>query len=317
MQNISAVIGARLRKSGWAWALTVSALGACSLVAQEPAPGAAQEDSVKTEAARQETGQLDKTPRQNAKGSGKAAGSESAKATPSSETSPKEAPDLEPPQGAKRLSPKYKIWIDTKKKQVLIDGEVCLRKGPLEMFACPRGSKEHESVVSLDTKAFLVHAGLLTVGAKVGGTVQFDPRYKPAHGSEIDIRVRWIDQKGKQREARAQQWVRNGATHKELEHSWVFAGSGFWTDEQTGKRYYEAEAGDLICVSNFPSATLDLPIESSQANEGLLFEAYTERIPPLGTKVRLVLTPKADKPSNEKEGDAKKDAKEGGKKNAR
>ena len=52
-----------------------------------------------------------------------------------------------------------------------------------------------------------------------------------------------------------------------------------------------AEAGDFICVSNFTTATLDVPIESSQSNEGLLFEANTDRIPELGTPVRLVLKP--------------------------
>jgi hypothetical protein len=45
-------------------------------------------------------------------------------------------------------------------------------------------------------------------------------------------------------------------------------------------------------VSNFTTATLDIPAESSQVNEGLLFEAFAEKIPPLGTPVRLVLKPK-------------------------
>ena len=55
-----------------------------------------------------------------------------------------------------------------------------------------------------------------------------------------------------------------------------------------------AEAGDFICVSNFPSAMLDLPVESSQATEQLLFQAWEERIPPLETKVFVVLAPKVD-----------------------
>ena len=76
---------------------------------------------------------------------------------------------------------------------------------------------------------------------------------------------------------------------------WVFAGSGFWTDERTGKRYYQAEAGDFICVSNFSTAMLDIPVESSQDNAELLFVANTKAIPPLGTPVRLVLTPKLEK----------------------
>ena len=77
-----------------------------------------------------------------------------------------------------------------------------------------------------------------------------------------------------------------------MTHHWVFAGSSFWTDPADNKRYYRAEGGDVICVSNFPTAMMDLPIESTQANEELLFEAFTEHIPPRGTPVRVILAPK-------------------------
>jgi hypothetical protein len=72
----------------------------------------------------------------------------------------------------------------------------------------------------------------------------------------------------------------------------VFAGSSFWTDEQTGKRHYQAEGGDFVCVSNFGTAMLDIPVRSSQSNESLEFEAFSEKIPPLGAPVRLVFKPK-------------------------
>jgi hypothetical protein len=72
----------------------------------------------------------------------------------------------------------------------------------------------------------------------------------------------------------------------------VFAGSGFYKDPETGREYYMAEVGDFICVSNFSTAMLDIPVESSEANEGLLFEANPEKVPRLGTPVRLVLKPK-------------------------
>ena len=57
----------------------------------------------------------------------------------------------------------------------------------------------------------------------------------------------------------------------------------------------------LTCVSNFPTATLDLPVASSQANADLEFEAFSERIPPLGTKIRLVFQPKLAEPEKDKE----------------
>ncbi len=62
-----------------------------------------------------------------------------------------------------------------------------------------------------------------------------------------------------------------------------------WKDPDTGEERYLAESGDLICVSNFSTATLDVPLNSSQANSGLMFAAMTDAIPPEGTPVRLVL----------------------------
>ena len=88
----------------------------------------------------------------------------------------------------------------------------------------------------------------------------------------------------------AQDWVVDADTDKPLSAPWVFAGSGFWTEESSGKRYYMAEVGDFICVSNFSTAMLDVTIESTSAAEGLLFKANTEAIPPLGTPVRLILS---------------------------
>lgn len=206
--------------------------------------------------------------------------------------SPAKTAALGEPTGAKRLMPAYDAWVDPVRKQVIIDGKVCLRAGQLEMFACPKNSKEHESVVAVNTKAYIIHAALLSVGAKVGRPVQFTPEYVPAAGTEIEITLHWKDEQGKQQSAKAQQWIRDAKTGKAMAHPWVFAGSGFWVDPSDGQKHYQAESGDFICVSNFPSAMLDLPIESTQSNEGLLFEPFTDRIPPIGTPVRLVLKPK-------------------------
>ncbi len=189
----------------------------------------------------------------------------------------------------------YEVWIDLKKKQILVGGRICLREGLLEMFSCPVGTKEHEAIVSANTPARFVHAGLVAIGARPGPPVQFQPKYKPAQGTEVEVTVIWKDLKGKEHRVRAQQWVKQTKTGKALEYPWVFAGSGFWTDERTGKQYYNADGGEFICVSNFSTAMLDLPVESSDANDTLMFCAFTERIPPRGTRVYLLLTPKLKK----------------------
>lgn len=199
-----------------------------------------------------------------------------------------------PPPGMTRLAKDARIWLDTKNKRVVVDGYVALRVGQLEMFACPAGTKEHESVVGLLTKAQYVHAALLAIGAKPGSPVKFEPKYTPAHGSKIKIEILYVDDKGAKKRVVAQDWVRQVGSEKTLDMDWVFAGSGMWKDPDTGTEQYLAESGDLICVSNFTTATLDLPVRSSQANSSLMFAAYTDRIPPEQTPVRLVLSIKPD-----------------------
>jgi hypothetical protein len=74
---------------------------------------------------------------------------------------------------------------------------------------------------------------------------------------------------------------------------WIFAGSqlvGNPLDTEHPKTYL-ANDGDVICVSNFDTGMLDLPVESSQKNAELDSEAWTERIPPVETKVTIILEP--------------------------
>ncbi len=189
-----------------------------------------------------------------------------------------------------RLSKVDSVWVDRKSKNVIVAGTVCMRQGPLEMFACPRGTKEYESVVSVDSKAQTVHAALLAVGMTPGTPVEFQPIYKSATGPRVEVTAIWRDPKTKElRKVRGQQWVRHVKTQTAMSEDWVFAGSGFWKDPDSGEEFYQAEGGELICVSNFGTATMDLPIASPQGNEDLFFNAFTENIPPLGTRVWLVL----------------------------
>lgn len=196
--------------------------------------------------------------------------------------------------GLTRVAKDYDLWIDQKRHLVVVDGKVVLREGALEMFACSKGTKEHESIVAVNSPARFVHAALLAVGAKPGKPVQFNPDYVAASGPVIDIWVLWKDEDGTKHKVRAQEWIKEQKTGKAMPYSFVFPGSSFWRDEESGETYYQADAGDLICVSNFTTAMIDIPVPSSQANTGLLFSAFTENIPPRGTAVRLVFIPKLD-----------------------
>jgi hypothetical protein len=193
-----------------------------------------------------------------------------------------------PPIGMTTLSETDRIWIDAEKNRVVIDGYFCLEAGQLEMFACPIGTKEYESVVAVFPLAKTVHAALLAAGAQSGSTTEFEP-YKPATGSTIEVTVLWPDANGNIRNERGQYFVRYIATEQNMRYDWVFGGSKIYRDEQTGETFYLGEGGELICVSNFASATMDIAVQSVDSKEGLLFDVFESRIPAEYTPARLVL----------------------------
>ena len=90
--------------------------------------------------------------------------------------------DTKDPPGTKRLMPDGKVWLDLKNKRVIVVGEVCQREGQMEMFACLKGTKEHESIVAVPTKAHVVHAALIRLGALPGSAAQFVPKYRRRMG---------------------------------------------------------------------------------------------------------------------------------------
>ena len=194
------------------------------------------------------------------------------------------------PPAAKSLS-KRRLWVDRDRQRVYVDGYVAMQDGPLEMFACPIGTKEHESIVATLARSSEVHAALLAIGAKPGTPVEFLPNFVPATGQRIRVWVCYRDAEGKYRAIDARRWVRKSGSERHMESDWVFAGSGFWKDPSDGREYYRADSGDMICVSNFNTAMMDVTIASSAEADELQFSPFTPRIPRRGTPVRLVLVP--------------------------
>jgi len=113
---------------------------------------------------------------------------------------------------------KQPIWLDMKNSQVVMVGQVCQTDAPLELFACLKDTKEHEAVLTIDVEAIAAHAGLLALGAEPGNPVSWDPVYKPAAGTEIEVLVRWKDAEGNVKNARAQDWVYDVENEKAMEH---------------------------------------------------------------------------------------------------
>jgi hypothetical protein len=199
----------------------------------------------------------------------------------------------EPAEGKKvKVGQNVYLEVLPGSRRVLIDAEVCLREGALEQLLTRKNKKEHEAILTADIDARKVHEALILARAKEGTPVRWLPRFRPPTGTPVKITLAY-ESKGRKVAVPARSWVKNVKTGKELESDWVFAGSMLVEDplDKTAPKHYLANDGDVICVANFDTAMLDVPIQSSKDDAERGYEAWTERIPPVGTRVRLILEP--------------------------
>jgi len=200
-----------------------------------------------------------------------------------------------------RVGDNVYLEITGTRRRVLITAEVCLRKGPLEQLLTRKNKKEHEAILSAALDARKIHEALLLANARPGEPVRFTPRYRPASGTPIKVSLMYED-KNVMKTVPDRSWIKNTSTGKELDSDWVFAGSMLVDSalDKTAPKIFLANDGDLICVSNFESALLDLPVKSSKDDATRGYEAWESRIPPIATEVTVILEPilpeKADKP---------------------
>lgn len=207
-------------------------------------------------------------------------------------TAPK--PAAAPRKEARRAQVGDHVYLEVlpDSRRVVIEAEVCLREGALEQLLTRKNKKEHEAILAAWIDARKVHEALLLAGAKEGSPVRWQPQYRAPEGTPVRISLVYEDN-GKKKTVPARSWIRHRKTKKELASDWVFAGSVLLENplEKNGVKHYLANDGDVICIANFEGAALDLPMLSSKDNDDHGYEAWTERIPPVGTAVTVILEP--------------------------
>lgn len=181
------------------------------------------------------------------------------------------------------------VSIDWGQPAVLVDAQVVLLHGPLEFFACGPG-KEHESILRLNASATHIYMALGLIGLNPGHPPVWDNAigdYGRPTGDLLDITCEW-EEGGQSRSADAFEWLREiEFSRRPISRPWVFAGSLRLADGTLAAE----KSGAVFAVVDFPESLVGLTGRHSSSNRELWLEAATDRIPPLGTPVRLVLRP--------------------------
>jgi biopolymer transport protein ExbD len=186
------------------------------------------------------------------------------------------------------------IVVDTKVREVRLEGEVCLQRGGLELLACSPGTREHESILVIKAKPSHIVFALALLGLSPGqpGYMTEGGSYSPPGGTVVDITVRFSAAKpdGKTEIVEVPAWklLKPAGSESGLERplQWVYVGR----PSEAALRAADQE-GTVICLSNFSEAVLDVPFESSSINADLLYEANPAVVPPVKTPVEIILRP--------------------------
>lgn len=193
-----------------------------------------------------------------------------------------------PPGGVVEYAPGLRI--DWTHRRVEVDGEVVLREGALELFACTAHSREHESIVVVRPRPLRIYEALGLIGLDPGHPVRYDPKTEKwiePTGAPLRLDVRWEDH-GKQHTCDVGAWLRDmGSGESPPPGVWVFAGS-----TKTKRGVFTADIeGTVVCVVDFPSALIAWPQLRTADNDSLWLQPATDRIPPVGTPVTLLISP--------------------------
>jgi hypothetical protein len=249
-----------------------------------------------------------------------------AKETPAAGTPPQEGagkagnnPKMSPELKAaveKLALPGVKINLD--EWCVDVASRVCLRDGLLELIACTKDSKEHESIIVIDAKPSHVHTALLLLGAKAGNPAmqqainaeQTRFRSIPPRGGPVDVFLVIRDAEGKEKEHPISDFISPAAEEDGLQtgggepetgkkfptHTFVFAGS-ILAGEEGGKRQYICDqTGNVISIATFGDEVLCLPDIHDQANGSLAWRVNGTKLPELDSKITLRLRPQLKSP---------------------
>ena len=189
------------------------------------------------------------------------------------------------------------IVVDTKAGEVRLEGKVVQRDVSLELVVCTEGTREHESVIATKAKPSHVTFALAMLGLKEGKPGYMTPggAFSPPAGDVLDLTVRFTlekveggEKKTEVREVPAWKLLRLSGAETGLVRpiEWVYVG-------QQGRAALEAadSEGTIVCLSNFSTAVIDVPFESTDVNANLLYEANAEVIPARGTAAELVVRP--------------------------
>ena len=200
------------------------------------------------------------------------------------------------------------MTVNVAERYVDIEATVCLDEGMLELVACTKGTKEHESIVAVEASPMHIHTALLVLGATNGHPAMRQPRAPPGVGwvdlppvgDPIEVFLVIPDADGQPAERPISEFVSvadgdsdgaagEGGDEGGFPDAFVFAGSQLRDNGDGPRTYLADESGNVISILTFGDELLCLDGIHGHGNDALMWRVNPEHLPPAGTKITLRL----------------------------
>jgi len=212
------------------------------------------------------------------------------------------------------------IKINLDEWSIDVDATVSLEQGMLELVACAKDTKEHESIVAVNAKPSHIHTALLLIGANPGNPAMrriFGEGEEariidmPPRGGMIDVYL-VLESPDGPKEVPINRFIQKSIDYYDLAvtgeekpderefyptHSFMFTGSVLVERDEEGPRQYVADySGNVISLVTFGDEMMGTPKIHDDANQSLVWEVRSEDLPELDSKVILRLKPQRPEP---------------------
>lgn len=225
--------------------------------------------------------------------------------------SPEPKTDAEPPAEAAKPSVKkidethYQVGLvtfDQKTREIRFPAQVNMIEGQLEFLVVHKNGKVHESLFSTEISPTHLNLAftllryppsreLYSLPNEAGGGSDKFPDV-PADvkaAARVGIEVEWTDD-GKVRRVPVNEWIQHGEKTTAMPvTTWVYGGSEFYEG-----KYIPETCGDIIAIYLASSAILNYPGDDNNNDD--VWTPFPKRVPAVGSKVTVIITPNQKTP---------------------
>jgi hypothetical protein len=196
-------------------------------------------------------------------------------------------PDTAQPEIKKISKNEYAIGavrLNKQTRELRMPGVVNMDSGIVELLACVKGGKVHESVLVIDIIPHHLQVALLLLGLEYHGDLEYQGDPRQPKGDSVEVWVEWKS-KGKVVRKRGEDLIYDIPKKRSMPHTpWVFTGS------RVINGVFQADVQkSIITTYHDPYTIIDNPLP--EGGDDTVYEVNESIVPPRGTKVVLIIKP--------------------------